>query len=189
MTKQTFSSFEGLKSLLPEEKVAEFEKQKQANAAKKVQIATAPVKKKKPFKKTKRITQQPKKPIDPKLQAIFDALSWLKQTFPKAFLSPPAKILPLKVGIGHDIAAYLKEKNAEQFSLTLLRKALSMYTKNFRYLTASAKIGNIRIDLEGNQAGEVSEEQAKYAQEKLTELKEKRKQKEAENANDSSQSK
>jgi ProP effector len=55
---------------------------------------------------------------------------------------------------------------------------LSLYTKNFRYLTASSKAGNIRVDLEGNQAGEITEEQAKYAEEKLNELKEKRKQRE-----------
>lgn len=188
MTKQTFSSFEGLKSLLPDDKVAAFEKQKQAAAKKKASGPKTTNKSKKPFKKAKRITQ-PKKPIDPKLQAIFDALNWLKETFPKAFLSPPAKISPLKIGIGQDIAAYIKDKEDIKFSLTLLRKALSMYTKNFRYLTASSKIGNNRLDLEGNQVGEITAEQAKYAEEKLNELKEKRKQREAENAKNSVESK
>lgn len=185
MAKQIFNSFKELQGLLPENKVVQ-EKQRKSNPKIKADKPAVSSEKFNPpkfnSKKFKRennkFSTKPAVPIDPKLQAIFDALTWLKTTFPQAFISPPAKILPLKIGIGQDIAEYIKTKEAKEFSLTLVRKALSMYTNNFRYLVASSVLGASRVDLQGNNAGDITAEQVEYAQTKLAALKERRKNKE-----------
>ena len=63
---------------------------------------------------------------------------------------------PLKLGIHHDLAAALGE--AEH-----LNAALWYYTRSIVYLKAQ-KAGANRVDLDGNGAGSVSEEQALNAQ-------------------------
>lgn len=174
MAKQIFNSFKELQGLLPENKVVQ-EKQKKSNPKIKAVKSTNSERK---FKRANnKFSAKPARIIDAKLQAIFDALTWLKATFPNAFIAPPAKILPLKIGIGQDIAEYIKAKEANEFSLTLVRKALSMYTNNFRYLMASSLLGATRIDLQGNVAGEITAEQVAYAQTKLAALKERKKNK------------
>lgn len=115
------------------------------------------------------------KPLDPALLSIIQALNWLKSTFPKAFITAPAKVMPLKIGIGHDITEFIKNQSSCEFSLTIVRKALAMYTRNFRYLCASIKVGACRIDLDGNPAGEITVEQADYAKNKLNALKQRQK--------------
>jgi hypothetical protein len=168
MPKQILNSFKELSSLLSNVSISQKPARKQDEKFKKSASKVA---------KKANNEFKPIKPMDPKLQIIFNALNWLKTTFPKAFVSPPAKVTPLKIGIGHDITNFLKAQEDCQHSLTTIRKALSMYTNNFRYLTASKKAGNIRIDLEGNKTGEVTTEQAEYAQAKLNSLNERKKNK------------
>lgn len=160
MPKQILSSFKELRSLLSD-----------VPTSKKLKTNKTPKRATKKQTRSKPIpTIKPSKSVEPRLQAIFDALNWLKTTFPLAFVNPPTLVKPLKIGIGQDIANYLKENQNCAHSLTLIRKALSMYTNHFRYLSASQKAGNVRIDLTGNDAGIVTPEQAEYAQTKLIAL-------------------
>lgn len=176
MSKQIFSSFKELQGLLPEIKTAQekpvtierkTKNSKSAKKAKKVNQLSSPT-------SPKSIQAAIARPIDQKLQAIFNALNWLKATFPAAFITPPAKVIALKIGIGQDIADYMKANASTEFSLNLVRKALAMYANNFRYLLASSKTGNPRIDLTGAVVDKVTEEQAIYAKNKLEQQKQRR---------------
>ncbi len=181
MAKQIFNSFKELQGIILENKVAaeDISKKDVTKKQKKTVNNITKPGDKKLKKSNNKFSVKPVKLIDPKLQAIFDALNWLKTSFPKAFINSPAKIVPLKIGLGQDIIDFIKAKENPEVSLTLVRKALSMYTNNFRYLIATTKSGNPRIDLQGNTVGEVTAEQAQYAQSKLTALKERRKNKTA----------
>ncbi|MCV6638376.1 ProQ/FinO family protein [Candidatus Albibeggiatoa sp. nov. NOAA] len=88
-----------------------------------------------------------------------DMLQVLKQRFPKAFVSQPEQVKPLKVNIHLDI----RERCADEFSNRVIARALKLYAKNKAYLTcltANAK----RIDLDGNECGEVTDEHMELAQ-------------------------
>jgi ProP effector len=179
MTKKTINSFKELPGLITNVELVKESPPKKSttkSASKKSTIANAKSKgPNKPLEKAHRKINIPLKPVDPKLQVIFDSLKWLKDTFPKAFVNSTTKVTALKIGIGQDIIEYVKSKADVPHSLTSIRKALSLYTHNFRYLSASAKVGNPRIDLTGTVVGQISEEQANYAQEKLNALKQKQK--------------
>ncbi|WP_353571550.1 ProQ/FinO family protein [Candidatus Albibeggiatoa sp. nov. BB20] len=87
-----------------------------------------------------------------------DVLRVLKQRFPKAFVSPPEPARPLKINIHLDI----RERCAEEFSNRVIARALKLYAKNKNYhacLTANSK----RIDLDGNECGEVTKEHIEFA--------------------------
>ncbi len=197
MAKQTFNSFDALKSLLPED-----ESRTQQDQTKPKKVASVKVKfhktkssKAKPGSQNQKKSAKPKAPVvpeDPKLKAIFDALAWLNETFPNTFTKPGLPAKPLKVGIGQDLNAYLSELEDKEISLTLMRKSLSVYTKSFRYLLACTKVGNGRVDLKGEVTEKITEEQAKYAEQKLNDLKERRQkrhqaQKDEQNADHSTQ--
>jgi ProP effector len=75
--------------------------------------------------------------------------------YPEAFFPRGLAVKPLKVGISNDIPAELPA-----------RKFLSAYTSHPRYLVA-LQAGAARIDLTGAPAGDVTEEQAAHAVERL----------------------
>ena len=60
----------------------------------------------------------------------------------------------------------------ETISKTRLRQALRHYTSSWRYLKA-IKLGAFRVDIDGNNAAEIDEEQANYASKTLKESQEK----------------
>ena len=98
-------------------------------------------------------------------QAKIEALNWLSQTFPEAF-NTEHRVRPLKKGIMDDIFAYLDDKPECDFSRSKLREAVVMFTRRMEYLVC-LKCRNNRIDLQGKFTGEVSEEEAENAVEKI----------------------
>lgn len=98
-----------------------------------------------------------------------DIITYLSEKFPECFsLKGPVK--PLKVGIFQDLAEKLSDD--ETVSKTRLRQALRHYTSSWRYLKA-IKVGAFRVDIDGNNAAEIDEEQANYASKSLKESQEK----------------
>ena len=97
----------------------------------------------------------------PKLDPVVlvEALATL---WPKAFTTDPRERHPLKVGIFHDIEA------ACAGTLTKLEISVAMrwYTSGGSYLWR-LKTGATRIDLQGQPAGTVTEEEAKHAKARL----------------------
>jgi ProP effector len=94
-----------------------------------------------------------------------NTLQWLQATFPNAFVKPKNIQSPLKIGIHIDLKNYIFN---EKLSLSYqdIRKALGLYVNHYRYQTALF-IGNTRIDLTGNVAGQVTEDEVKVAKEKV----------------------
>ena len=103
---------------------------------------------------------------------VEQAQTLLRERYPALFAAADPK--PLKIGIHHD----LLERHPE-LDLPGLKRALTLYTSRFSYQKALTKLGAIRMDLDGNPAGEVTEEQAEIARQRLAELKSVRKAKES----------
>lgn len=97
-------------------------------------------------------------------------IAFLTEQFPACFIanSEPAK--PLKIGVFQELAARLE--NETRVSKTQLRGALRQYTLSWRYLNC-VKAGAKRVDLDGVEGEEVSQEHAEHAQKTLKESKEK----------------
>jgi len=97
-------------------------------------------------------------------------ITFLTEQFPACFIagSEPAK--PLKIGVFQELATRLE--NEPRVSKTQLRGALRQYTMSWRYLH-SVKVGVKRIDLDGVEGDEVSQEHAEHAQQSLKESKDK----------------
>lgn len=94
---------------------------------------------------------------------------WIK-TYSSAFLISQPK--PLKVGIHDDLLA------AEGGELKKIRRALAGYVKLPRYLHC-LKAGAVRLDLQGQPAGSVTQQEADFAQAQLQKLAQNNKQREA----------
>ncbi|PMH46494.1 RNA chaperone ProQ [Vibrio sp. 10N.286.49.B3] len=102
-----------------------------------------------------------------KLKNSKEVIAYIAECFPKCFtLEGEAK--PLKIGIFQDLAERLNED--EKVSKTQLRAALRQYTSSWRYLHG-AKPGAVRVDLDGNDAGELEEEHVEHAKTALAESK------------------
>jgi ProP effector len=87
-------------------------------------------------------------------------LAWLMETYSATFsLDKP---LPLKVGVRDDLAA-----RHPDLAPATLRRALKRYCDRRPYQLALAREGACRVDLDGQPAGEVLEDQRKYAKAKL----------------------
>lgn len=98
-----------------------------------------------------------------------EIISHLVEKFPACFsLEGPVK--PLKVGIFQELAVALEDD--EKVSKTQLRQALRHYTSSWRYLK-SIKTGSHRINLSGEDAELIDEEQANYAAKTLKESQDK----------------
>lgn len=127
--------------------------------------------------KTPKEVEAPKE-AEPSLGALpnLDALNpqkrlkhWVK-TYPKAFI--PNQPQPLKVGIHDDLQA------AESGDLKKIRRALAGYVKVPRYLHC-LKAGAVRLNLQGQPDGCVTQEEADFAQAQLQTLAANKKQREA----------
>lgn len=91
---------------------------------------------------------------------VQQAHALLRETYPALFAAeqPP----PLKIGVHLDLLA----RNPDIDPATL-RRALKRYCERRRYQLALAREGAVRLDLDGNPAGEVTAEQQKVAQRKV----------------------
>ena len=87
--------------------------------------------------------------------------AWLIEQYPAIF--NPDKPPPLKVGVHKDIL----ERHPDLAPATL-RRALKRYCERRPYQLALARDGAVRVDLDGNPAGEVLEDQRKFAKVKLS---------------------
>jgi ProP effector len=86
--------------------------------------------------------------------------SWLAATYPATF-NPDAP-LPLKIGVHVDLLARHPDLDP-----ATLRRALKRYCDRRAYQLALAREGAVRVDLDGQPAGEVLEDQRKFAKVKL----------------------
>jgi ProP effector len=98
-----------------------------------------------------------------------EIIAYLAEKFPACF-SIEGAAKPLKIGIFQDLAEQLTDD--ETVSKTRLRQALRHYTSSWRYLKA-IKLGAFRVDIHGEQAAEIDQEQADYAAKTLKESQEK----------------
>lgn len=98
-----------------------------------------------------------------------EVIAHLVEKFPACFTLEGA-VKPLKVGIFQELAAALAED--EKVSKTQLRQALRHYTSSWRYLK-SIKLGSHRINLAGEDAELIDEEQANFAAKTLKESQDK----------------
>lgn len=89
-----------------------------------------------------------------------EAWQWLQQQFPTAFSKQP---IPLKIGTHEDIFALAL---ADMPGIMWIKRALRYYVSSPRYLKGML-VGTIRIDLQGEQVGAVSEQEAIHAKERL----------------------
>lgn len=86
--------------------------------------------------------------------------SWLAATYLATF--NPDTPLPLKIGIHADLLARHPDLDP-----ATLRRALKRYCERRAYQLALAREGAVRVDLDGQPAGEVLEDQRKFAKLKL----------------------
>jgi ProP effector len=93
------------------------------------------------------------------------ALVWLATQFPAAFDNSLC-IRPLKMGIMDDILLLAEQAEEAGISKSKLREAVVIFTRRLDYLTC-LKSREMRIDLQGNPAGEVSLEEAEHAAMKI----------------------
>lgn len=103
----------------------------------------------------------------PKLNSIKEIIAFLAKRFPYCFVVR-GNVLPLKIGIFQDITARLTKEDG--ITKTQLRSALRMYTSSWRYLYG-IKNGVKRIDLDGNDCGDMELEHMEYAHQQLIEAK------------------
>ncbi len=103
----------------------------------------------------------------PKLNSSKEVIAFLAERFPRCFIAE-GEARPLKVGIFQDIVACLTEEDG--ISKTQLRSALRMYTSSWRYLYG-VKEGAKRVDLNGDDCGELDAEHIAHARQQLTEAK------------------
>ncbi len=97
-------------------------------------------------------------------------IAFLTEQFPACFIASAEPAKPLKIGVFQELAARLE--NETRVSKTQLRGALRQYTMSWRYLHC-VKAGAKRVDLDGVEGDEVSQEHADHAQLSLKESKEK----------------
>lgn len=94
-------------------------------------------------------------------QQIEETRAVLAAAFPHAFAGKGKPKRPLKIGIFEDIRAL-----GSDISGVRLRRALRNYTSGPLYLKAMIA-GAARVDLNGDQVGYVTEEQAEHAAKRL----------------------
>ena len=86
--------------------------------------------------------------------------SWLIEQYPATF-NPDAP-LPLKIGVHVDLLARHPDLDP-----AILRQALKRHCERRAYQIALAREGAVRVDLDGQPAGEVLEDQRRFAKAKL----------------------
>ncbi|SEP09647.1 ProQ/FINO family protein [Aquisalimonas asiatica] len=101
-------------------------------------------------------------------------LDQLMEQFPACFTRDREQIRPLAIGIQKSLRdALARNPETEETPGWLVRQALALYTRSPAYLDATIARRN-RIHLDGSDAGEVSDEAVRYAQERRDEQKKRR---------------
>jgi len=100
-----------------------------------------------------------------KYQAIAAAISLLAELYPKCFSVYEGRRRPLKLGIHLDIQAALDGA----ITPAELHRALGFYCSNPAYLAQTRK-GAWRVDLNGEPAGAVTDDEEAHARETLTRI-------------------
>ncbi|VAY02264.1 RNA chaperone ProQ [Arsenophonus endosymbiont of Aleurodicus dispersus] len=103
----------------------------------------------------------------PKLNNSKKIIAFLAKRFPNCFIAE-GEARPLKIGIFQDILDKLTEDDG--ISKTQLRYALRMYTSSCRYLYG-IKEGAKRIDLSGNNCGNLKLDHVEYARKQVMDTK------------------
>ncbi|KVG68441.1 ProQ activator of osmoprotectant transporter prop [Burkholderia ubonensis] len=98
---------------------------------------------------------KPSAPVDP----VVVAIGKLQKRFPLAFPKNPAPKVPLKVGIWADLAG---QAQAVGLTEAELRDAMSTWCRGNRYWSCLIEDA-VRVDLQGNEAGRVSKDDAARA--------------------------
>ncbi len=97
-------------------------------------------------------------------------IAFLTEQFPLCFTAGSTDAKPLKIGLFQELAIRLQEET--RVSKTQLRGALRQYTLSWRYLHSIKKTVK-RVDLDGVEGDEVSQEHAEHALKTLKESKDK----------------
>ena len=98
-------------------------------------------------------------------------LEQLMERYPDCFSNSPEAIRPLAIGIQHAIRADLvADPDQDEPPGWLVRQALARYTRQPAYLDATIE-GRNRVNLDGSDAGAVTDEAVAYAQERREEQK------------------
>ena len=92
-------------------------------------------------------------------------IDWLIEHFPAAFYKKSNQIKPLKIGIFYDIIDFYERLDTPPFSKKTLREALNYYSASPAYLNCQ-KASTARVDLFGNEVDVVTDDQARYAQQR-----------------------
>lgn len=91
---------------------------------------------------------------------------WLIKTFPQTFFTDKENIRPLKLGIIDDILNYLSHCNQSSISRSKIRQSIQHYARRLPYLK-QLQFEASRIDLQGREAGFVTEEEEELAIRKI----------------------
>lgn len=94
-----------------------------------------------------------------KLDPVLAVISRLQKRFPHVFPKNPKPKVPLKIGIHKDLQEHLAEWGIDEKQLRAAIKTWCWGNRYWSCLTENA----VRVDLEGNDAGQVSKEDADRA--------------------------
>ena len=97
----------------------------------------------------------------PQIQALYEELH---QRFPHTFFREPIQVSPLKKGTYQELKAVLADS---PYNARVISWALNRYTRRYGYIRAVA-VGKPRIDLSGNPAGVVTEDEQQEARAQIT---------------------
>jgi sRNA-binding protein len=97
-------------------------------------------------------------------------VSLLSQEYPKAFFIEGKKRIPLKHNIEDDLRADLKRNASSNLGFCDLDETIAWYQNHVGYIVNCSTPGAIRIDLEGNAVGKVTEAEAADASQDATKI-------------------
>lgn len=104
-------------------------------------------------------------------QRTREFLDLLISRYPDCFSKNPEKIRPLAIGIQKPLRAELADdEDLKETPGWLVRQALALYTRSPAYLEATLS-GRQRVNLDGSDAGEITEEAKRFAGERREEQK------------------
>ncbi len=89
------------------------------------------------------------------------ALEFLCATYPKCFMPRGSheKVRAFAIGLGKTLLEAVKDRLPEGMLLEDIKSALGVYCNSYKYNLARSKVGNPRINLEGEVVGEVTEKE------------------------------
>ena len=121
--------------------------------------------------------QKRKRRIEKLMQKKKAAFEFLCATFPKCFVPSDSEeaIKPLAIGTGKMILETVQDKLPEGITEFHIKKALHKYCRSPKYQKTISKAGTPRINLQGEEVSQVTEEEVKLREAQIKEAKEKAK--------------